>query len=139
VTAEAPETTLPSTPTDPPAHAGVGRRIAPFLAPAGAMALVTWLGFNAGGFFPGTVGYAAIAAGLVLLVWLTTADRPFGAAVNTVYHCYPPVSASHYGASRRAKYACCTAICQRRPPSPNRRFQSINNCLHGAADQENLA
>jgi hypothetical protein len=44
------------------------------------VALVVWLGFNAGGFFPGTVGYAAIGVGLVLLVWLTTADRPFAAA-----------------------------------------------------------
>jgi O-antigen ligase len=47
------------------------------VAPAVAVALIVWLAFNAGGFFPGTVGYAAIATGLVLLVWLTTADRPF--------------------------------------------------------------
>ena len=69
-----------SPPADPPARAGVGRRVAPFLAPVGVVALVVWLGFNAGGFFPGTVGYAAIGVGLVLLVWLTTADRPFAAA-----------------------------------------------------------
>jgi hypothetical protein len=59
---------------------GVRARVAPFLAPAGVVALVVWLAFNAGGFFPGTVGYAAIGTGLVLLIWVTTADRPFASA-----------------------------------------------------------
>ncbi len=80
VTTEAPDPPAPSPPADPPPHAGVGRRLAPFLAPAGVVALVVWLGFNAGGFFPGTVGYAAIGTGLVLLAWLTTAERPFAFA-----------------------------------------------------------
>ena len=69
-----------SPPADPPAPSRIGRRLAPFAAPAGVVALVVWLAFNAGGFFPGTVGYAAIAVGLVLLVWTTTAARPLEGA-----------------------------------------------------------
>jgi hypothetical protein len=80
VTTEAIQPPAPDPPADPPARAGFARRLAPFAAPAGAMALIIWLGFNAGGFFPGTVGYAAIGVGLVVLVWLTTADRPFASA-----------------------------------------------------------
>ena len=80
VTTEATDLPAPTPPADTPARAGFARRLAPFAAPAGAMALVIWLAFNAGGFFPGTVGYAAIGVGLVLLVWLTTADHPFASA-----------------------------------------------------------
>jgi hypothetical protein len=89
----------------------VGRRLAGFGAPVGAGVLVVWLAFNAGGFFPGTVGYAAIAAGLALLVWLTTAERPFegasgvlaGAAASlTLFTVWTLLSADWSGATTRA-------------------------------------
>jgi O-antigen ligase len=62
------------------ARARAGRLGAGLAAPCGVAALLVWLGFNAGGFFPGTVGFGAIAAGIALLVWLTTAGRPFEGA-----------------------------------------------------------
>ena len=111
VTTEATDLPAPTPPADTPARAGVARRLAPFAAPAGAMALVIWLGFNAGGFFPGTVGYAAIGVGLVLLVWLTTADRPFASASGplalavgalTLYAVWTLMSADWSDATSRA-------------------------------------
>jgi O-antigen ligase len=89
----------------------VRQRLAPFVAPAGALALVVWLAFNAGGFFPGTVGYAAIGVGLVLLVWLTTADKPFegasaalalAAGALTLYAVWTLMSAGWSDATSRA-------------------------------------
>jgi hypothetical protein len=73
--------------------------------------LVVWLGFNAGGFFPGTVGYAAIGAGLALLVWLTTAEHPFegvnaglalAAGALTLFAVWTLVSADWSDATSRA-------------------------------------
>jgi hypothetical protein len=87
------------------------RRAAPFVAPAGAVAIILWLAFNAGGFFPGTVGYAAIGTGLVLLVWLTTADHPFegvsgplalAAGALTLFAVWTLVSAGWSDATSRA-------------------------------------
>jgi hypothetical protein len=75
------------------------------------VALVVWLGFNAGGFFAGTVGYAAIGAGLALLVWLTTADHPFegvnggfalAAGALTLFAVWTLVSAGWSDATSRA-------------------------------------
>src|SRR5262245_38427257 len=36
-----------------------------------------WLGFRAGGFFPGTVGVVALALALILVARITTAREPF--------------------------------------------------------------
>ena len=111
VTTEPIDLPAPTPPADTPARVGVARRLAPFAAPAGAMALIIWLGFNAGGFFPGTVGYAAIGVGLVLLVWLTTADRPFASASGplalavgalTLYAVWTLMSADWSGATSRS-------------------------------------
>ncbi len=38
---------------------------------------IVWLAFHSGGFFAGTTATAAIAAGMLLLLWITLADRPF--------------------------------------------------------------
>jgi hypothetical protein len=98
-------------PTDPPVRTGAARRLAPFAAPAAVVVLVVWLAFNAGGFFPGTVGYAAIGAGLALLVWLTTADHPFegvnggfalAAGALTLFAVWTLVSAGWSDATSRA-------------------------------------
>ena len=111
VTTEATDLPAPTPPADTPARAGFARRLAPFTAPAGAMALVIWLAFNAGGFFPGTVGYAAIGVGLVVLVWLTTADHPFASASGplavavgalTLYAVWTLMSAGWSDATSRA-------------------------------------
>ena len=111
VTTEATDLPAPAPPADTPARAGFARRLAPFTAPAGAMALVIWLAFNAGGFFPGTVGYAAIGVGLVVLVWLTTADHPFASASGplalavgalTLYAVWTLMSAGWSDATSRA-------------------------------------
>ena len=46
--------------------------------PAGVVLLaLVWLAFDAGGFFAGATATAAIAAALLLLLWITFADRPF--------------------------------------------------------------
>ena len=111
VTTAATDPPAPTPPAHTPARPRVGRRLAGLAAPAGAFALVVWLAFNAGGFFPGTVGYAAIGAGLVLLVWLTTAERPFegvgallaaAAGALTLYAVWTLLSAGWSDATSRA-------------------------------------
>jgi O-Antigen ligase len=62
------------------ARARVRRLAAVLGAPVVVASLVIWLGFNAGGFFPGTVGFGALAAGALLLAWVTLAVRPFEGA-----------------------------------------------------------
>jgi O-antigen ligase len=44
--------------------------------PLAAAALTLWLSFHSGGFFAGTTGVAALAAGVALLVWLMVVARP---------------------------------------------------------------
>ncbi len=111
VTTARAEPPAPTPSVDASARTRVAGRIAPFLAPAGVIALVVWLAFNAGGFFPGTVGYAAIGVGVVLLVWLTTADRPFASASGllalaagalTLYAVWTLMSAGWSDATSRA-------------------------------------
>ena len=105
------ESPLPSPVPEPLARVGAGRNVRRLGAPLGAGALVVWLAFNAGGFFPGTVGYAAIGAGVALLVWVTTAQRPFegasgllagAAGALTLFTVWTLISADWSGATSRA-------------------------------------
>lgn len=56
-----------------------GERRAAAAIAAAALALVVYLGFNAGGFFPGTVALASMALLVVLVVVASVADRPLAA------------------------------------------------------------
>ncbi|MEA2281188.1 MAG: hypothetical protein QOK21_1795 [Solirubrobacteraceae bacterium] len=49
----------------------------PTIAAGVAGALTVWLGFRAGGFFPGTVGMATLLMLLILVLRISIANRPF--------------------------------------------------------------
>jgi hypothetical protein len=75
---EVPTTTAARrTPRAAPAAAVAARAGRALAAPLAGAVPVVWLGFNAGGFFAGTTGLAAVVAGAALLLWVMVAPRPF--------------------------------------------------------------
>ncbi|MDP9399361.1 MAG: hypothetical protein M3P39_00005, partial [Actinomycetota bacterium] len=85
--------------------------LARLVAPAALAGVTAWLAFEAGGFFPGTVGLVAVALGIGLVLWATLAPRPLaGASVGlallaaglTGLAAWTLVSASWSGAPGRA-------------------------------------